>query len=418
MWDRSYRSRLQADLLRWEAAGVITASTGEAIRGELSKVQQRLTISVVLAIAGGMLIAASFLAFVAANWSAIERPVRFGVLVAGIAFAYGAGVWFARSERNTLADLAAGVGSIIFGASIALVGQMYHLGDDFSSGLLLWAAGALVASAMTGSRAALAVALVVGCLWNGSRLFETFDIYLPFIGFWTLAALLSVLWNSLAARHLVAAAAIAGWASWALVAGWGAHGPPFFAFCAGISLLLGGGLFVASWGPDGLRLLGATCSHYAVLAFVIALTAGQYLPERGPTWLPGWCIALAAVAVALALIASVIKRSPGPVFVAVAIASGLSDLSFWARDLASEWLWLGYALALISALCIVISGMSADDRPHTAAGWIGLAGIVSVITWGATGSLLYRAAFLAIAGLIAIALASLFERAIRKEQRQ
>jgi Predicted membrane protein (DUF2157) len=57
----------------------------------------------------------------------------------------------------------------VFGAAIALVGQMYHLGDDFAAGMLLWAAGALAAAALTGSRGALAVALVAGCIWSGAR---------------------------------------------------------------------------------------------------------------------------------------------------------------------------------------------------------------------------------------------------------
>ena len=58
-------------------------------------------------------------------------------------------------DRPILADLCASVGAIIFGAGIALVGQMYHLGGDFAGGMLLWAIGALAAAALTGSRGAL-----------------------------------------------------------------------------------------------------------------------------------------------------------------------------------------------------------------------------------------------------------------------
>ena len=60
--------------------------------------------------------------------------------------------------------------------AIALVGQMYHLGGDFAGGMLLWAGGALVAAALTGSRGALAVALVAGSVWSGMRVFETHDV--------------------------------------------------------------------------------------------------------------------------------------------------------------------------------------------------------------------------------------------------
>ena len=86
--------------------------------------------------------------------------------------AYGVGALFDRVGRHHLADLCAGVGSIIFGAAIALTGQMYHLGGDFAGGMLLWAAGALAAAALTGSRSALAVALVAACIWSGMRVDE------------------------------------------------------------------------------------------------------------------------------------------------------------------------------------------------------------------------------------------------------
>src|SRR5260370_5925432 len=158
MFERAYRQRLEADVARWQAEGVITPATGKALRNSLPPLGAGINIPVVVGIVGGLLIAAAFLAFVAANWTEIPRVLRFAMLLAGIAVAYGIGAEFARTGRPVLADLAASVGAIIFGAAIALVGQMYHLGDDFAAGLLLWAGGALAAVALTGSRGPLAVA--------------------------------------------------------------------------------------------------------------------------------------------------------------------------------------------------------------------------------------------------------------------
>ena len=137
MFESAYRQRLDADLARWQADRVITAATVDAIRAALPPAPKSINIPTVIGILGGLLIAAAFLAFVAANWTAIARPARFLVLLAGIAGAYGLGAWFDRSNRPYLADISATVGSIVFGASIALVGQMYHLSDDFAGGLML-----------------------------------------------------------------------------------------------------------------------------------------------------------------------------------------------------------------------------------------------------------------------------------------
>ena len=159
-------------------------------------------------IVGGLLIAAAFLAFVAANWSVIARPPRFANLVAGIAGAYGVGAVFDRFGRPHLADLARG------GLDHFRRGDRAHrpdvpLGEDFAGGMLLWPR-ALAAAVLTGSRGALAVALAAACVWSGMRVEMSQRPHLPFIGFWLMRGALAIVWNAPVARHLVGLAAL-GW---------------------------------------------------------------------------------------------------------------------------------------------------------------------------------------------------------------
>ena len=211
MFESAYRQRLASDLARWQSDGVITSATGDAIRTALPPMPRAVNIPTVVGIVGGLLIAAAFLAFVAANWTEIARPARFAILIAGIVGSYGIGAFFDRSSRPYLADISATVGSIVFGASIALVGQMYHLAEDFAAGMMLWSAVSLLAAILTGSRGALAVALAAGCFWSGTRVTELGDApHVPFVAFWFAGAVLAVIWNSPVARHLVGAAAL-GW---------------------------------------------------------------------------------------------------------------------------------------------------------------------------------------------------------------
>ena len=67
MFDRAYRQRLEADLTRWEADGVITPAALAALRSALPPRAPDINIPVVVAIVGGLLIAAAFLPFVAAH---------------------------------------------------------------------------------------------------------------------------------------------------------------------------------------------------------------------------------------------------------------------------------------------------------------------------------------------------------------
>ncbi len=73
---------------------------------------------------------------------------------------------------------------------------------------------------------------------------------------------------------------------------------------------------------------------------------------------------------------------------------------------------------LTAMLCLVVSGMLDDVRPRIVAGWLGLAATIAAVTWAVKGSLLRRAVFLAVSGLVAVALASLLGRLIGRERRR
>ena len=168
---------------------MVTPAALAAIRTALPPLAPGIKIPVVIGIVGGLLIAAAFLAFVAAHWIELARVSRLAILFTGSIVAFGLGGWFARTGREVLADLCAGIGSIIFGAGIALVGQMYHLGEDFAGGMLLWAAGSLAAAALTGSRGTLAVALTAASIWSCMRILEARDVpQFSFLAIWLISA--------------------------------------------------------------------------------------------------------------------------------------------------------------------------------------------------------------------------------------
>jgi hypothetical protein len=421
MFDSAYRRRLEADLARWQGDGVITPQVRAAIQGTLQPQSAAVTLATVVGIVGGLLIAAAFLAFIAANWAAIPRVTRFGILLVGIIGAYGLGAVFARSDREVLADTAATVGSIVFGAAIALVGQMYHLAEDFSSGMMLWSAGALIAAVATGSRGTLAVALAAGCIWSGMRMYETsLPWHLPFAAFWLVAAALAVAWNSVAARHLVAVAAMAWWgvAQLNLSIGIG-PGSASATLAAGSTLLLGGGFALMTLRVEPLRLFGLTLSTYGAfgLAIACAVTAATAEPSyRMPFGAGSWAASCGIAGVVLAFASAAMSRLPGPAFgglaggVTLFVAYGLAQPGSGGEP------WLAYALLLSAMLCLVVSGMLDEVRPRVVAGWLGLAATIAAITWGVRGSLLRRALFLAVAGLATIGLSSGLGALVRKGQ--
>jgi uncharacterized membrane protein len=413
MFDRLYRQRLETDLARWQADGVITPAATAAIRSALPPVASGTNIPVVVGIVGGLLIAAAFLAFVAAHWIEIARLSRLAILFGGIVAANGLGAWFARSGRPVLADLCASVGAIIFGAGIALVGQMYHLGGDFAGGMLLWAIGALGSAALTGSRGSLAVALIAASIWSGMRVVEELDApHLPFLAFWFIAAALGLAWNSRVVAHLVSLAAIPWWITAAT-----SYSVPSgtFVLAAGAALALGGALALASSPWPRLASAGAVLSTYgafslAAVACWEAATANEFVSARSAaTTPPLWAIACGVIGAIGALGAGAAMRRAGTAVAGIAITFVLAAAAAWMQPQSGEP-WLLYALCLCAMVSLTVSGMLDDARPRIVAGWLGIAGVIAAITWGVKGSLLRRSVFLAVAGAVAVVLAIALNR--------
>lgn len=408
MLDRNYQRRLQADLKRWEHDGVVTPAVGAAIRSALPPLPPGISIPVIVGITGGLLIAGAFLAFVAAHWTEITRVARFGMIATGVVGANVIGAWFARAGRAVEADLCASVGAVIFGAGIALVGQMYHLGEDFAGGMLLWAVGALAAAALTGSRGALAVALVAAIVWSGSRSYQCYCApHLPFLVLWFAAASLALTWNSRWAVHLVVLALQPWWIAVALQQ-LSINLSPTFSLIAGATLMLGGGLALAVVRWPRLRVVGEVLSVYGafLLAGVVVLQTGTALREIPVAAnYPLWAICCAAAGAIIVVAAAALTRRT-----ATALAVAAILLTMAAGLLTSPHIggpWLIFTAELCAMLCLVVSGMMDASRSRIVAGWIGIAGIIGFITWAAKGALLQRSFFLFTAGAIAVAIAAL-----------
>lgn len=416
MLDRAYRQRLESDLARWEADGVVAPAAIAAIRASLPPLAPGITIAVVIAIVGGLLIAAAFLAFVAAHWTELARLFRVAMLLAGCLVAYGLGSWYARDDHSVIADLCAAVGAIIFGASIALIGQMYHLSEHFAAGMLFWAIGALVAAALTGSRGALAVALVAACFWSGARIFEMRDPHFAFAIFWLLAAALALAWNSRVAAHLVAVASLPWWVTASFQSGIETG----FVLADGAALLFGAGLLLAATPWQRTSSAGAVLAVYGAISLALAASlevmfGNEFIYPRSTLGQPLWSFACGAVGLAFAMAAAAMTRRPGSGFAAGATALVLVASATWAPRSGGEP-WLAYALLLGAMVCLVVSGMLEAIRPRIVAGWIGIAGVIGGITWAVKGSLLARSVFLAIAGGAAILLSTALNRLLPRSR--
>ncbi|MGE3227847.1 MAG: DUF2157 domain-containing protein [Hyphomicrobium sp.] len=186
MW--SYRKRIDQDLVRWRDAGWITPEGETAIRQDLEKGVRTLGLANALAILSAVLIGFAVMSFVAANWQAMPRILRIGMLVASMWAAYGLSGVLARRGMTGFAHAATLLGVGIFGGSIMLISQMYHMDGNPADAVLLWAAGALLAGVALRSNPSLAFAMVLVVYWGISEAFRLDRVFWEFLGPWALVS--------------------------------------------------------------------------------------------------------------------------------------------------------------------------------------------------------------------------------------
>lgn len=161
---RSYRRRLEQDLDRWIAAGLVGAEKRAAILASLSEARAaRLSAATALGLSGAILLGLAAIAFVMANWEAIPRALRLALILALLWGALAGAMWAGPARARAREGFAV-LAALIFAAGTGVVGQMYNLPGEPWQALALACAGAAALAFAAESRAATAVSLVFA-LW-------------------------------------------------------------------------------------------------------------------------------------------------------------------------------------------------------------------------------------------------------------
>lgn len=415
----SYHKRLKADLARWVGEGLVSADSAAAIRRSLDS-QGGFRLPGLLGLFGGLLIASSIAAFVAANWEEMPRLLKLGMILAGILGALLYGARLQRQGSALGAEAAATCAVLIFAAGVALVGQMYHLPTDWPGGALLIACGALAVALLQRSDGALMLAFIAIAVWSGGRWSEAQGaLHLPFLLLYLPALWLALSRGNRAVHHL-AVLALMGWL--ALLPGQGlflrfdfgliAYGLAVsVAFVALGALALDRGwpaLLTAflSWGLIGLqlcvgvelfRILDRESARAGAAGLMVYLAYGAALP----------------LTLALTRLAGD-RRFAWPLAVAL-LLSLLIPLVFWSGAASS---FLGKVvvagLILVVAMALVVAGSAGGVRRMLLAG-AGLFGIaVLILLWQTVGTLLSQSLFFLVAGLALLVLARMTRRLLAR----
>lgn len=411
-----YRSRLTADLDRWISKGWIDPGRREDILGDIAAPARSWTAIGALAILGAVLIAMSALTFVAANWDAMPRLLRFGTVLLAL--------WLAMAGAGRALDRGAGVighalallGAALFGAAILLTAQTFNMTSFRNTAVLVWTLAALLTALAIPSRPVLILATVLGALWAALEAFNPFfdGIVWAYLPLWLATGWLALRLHSKAAMNLLAlglmlwiAHLLHRYDDYAPIADIGLH--------AGATLVYGAVAIAAAAARDrGIAGGGILAAWSAILTVVLTLTLQFQLDESaGPSVNPAgasyFVLALPAAAVIAALalwrLASGKVRLPATAGLLAAGAAVLL-LPLLAPESGENMVLRLAAGALFyaGAVALIVMGSETSSR---ATGSVGIAAFIgqTLYVYAETfGGLLDTALFFLVGGLILFAM--------------
>jgi uncharacterized membrane protein len=141
---------IESQAERWRAAGIIDAATAERIVDYEAGHERRTGLNWPVFIAllfGGILVAAGVMLFVAAHWDELPPTARFTLVLSMVAVFHLAGALSAE-KYSALATTFHGIGTASLGGAIFLSAQIFNLHENWATGVLLWAIGAVVGYAL------------------------------------------------------------------------------------------------------------------------------------------------------------------------------------------------------------------------------------------------------------------------------
>lgn len=205
----SYSGKVKRDIARWVEAGLVDAATGERLRADIGRNGSgQVSFGNVLAMMAAALFGAAVLILIASNWEERPRIGRVAMLFVIIAAGYIGGAVLQLRDRSGFGEAAYVIAATAFGATIALIGQMYHMSGDETQAILVWCAGTALAAAVLKSNALSVGAVLLAIAWMLMHTFDNWSMFDLPLSYLLLAAVLYALcfWTrSFAGRHLLLA---------------------------------------------------------------------------------------------------------------------------------------------------------------------------------------------------------------------
>jgi len=162
------------DIEKIHGAGLITAEQRDKIIAHFALKDEGGKFLAIISFIGAVLVAAGVILLISAHWNEIPAGVKITTGLLLMLGAHGFGWWLreVHGKYRKTGEALQFLGSALFLANIALVGQIYHLQSRTPNAFLLWFVGIAALPWLLRSKAQLVLSLAAFCIWFGCEINE------------------------------------------------------------------------------------------------------------------------------------------------------------------------------------------------------------------------------------------------------
>ena len=176
----SRRTRWLRDQIgTWLDEGLIDAGQAEALRARYPVSDQDTPWSrIIVSSVGAIVFGLGIILFFAYNWADMHKVTKLALVFGAVLATHGTGFYLSASAdaKRSLVESLHVMGTMLFGAGIWLVAQIYHIDEHYPDAFFVWGIGALALAWAMPSVAQGLMAVLLVFLWGS---FEVFDFSSP-----------------------------------------------------------------------------------------------------------------------------------------------------------------------------------------------------------------------------------------------
>ena len=163
-----------SDIEKIHEASLITAAQRDQIIAHFGVKEEGGKFLTIISFIGAVLIAAGIVLLISAHWNEISRGAKIAAGLILMLGAHGGGWWLreVHGQYRKTGEALQFIGSALFLANIALIGQIYNLESRPPNALLLWLIGIAALPWLLRSRAQFVLFLAAFCVWFGCEINE------------------------------------------------------------------------------------------------------------------------------------------------------------------------------------------------------------------------------------------------------